>query len=156
MTTEEGAWSEERAVRYDQARAALLNLIGACSGYLAAEPGQPDLVAERREAEDRLLGLEVGDDEAMDDAAVYAAGRLADLERRLLTIGDMEVLRIGCAFYEDEGAILNEIHATGLSQEKFYQRLNALLDTEKALAFDPVNVNRLRRLRDERTDRRSR
>ena len=36
----------------------------------------------------------------------------------------------------------------GLSVTRFWQRVNALLDTEEALAHDPVTVNRLRRIRD--------
>ncbi|KUH36565.1 MULTISPECIES: DUF3263 domain-containing protein [Streptomyces] len=34
-----------------------------------------------------------------------------------------------------------------LSPVRYYQLLNALLDDERALAHDPVTVNRLRRLR---------
>lgn len=35
----------------------------------------------------------------------------------------------------------------GISLTRFYQRVNQLVDTEEALAYDPVVVNRLRRLR---------
>lgn len=35
----------------------------------------------------------------------------------------------------------------GLGATNYYQRLNRLIDTQEALAFDPVTVNRLRRLR---------
>ncbi|MBL1081843.1 DUF3263 domain-containing protein [Streptomyces actinomycinicus] len=35
-----------------------------------------------------------------------------------------------------------------LSPVRYYQLLNALLDDERALAHDPVTVNRLRRLRE--------
>jgi hypothetical protein len=35
----------------------------------------------------------------------------------------------------------------GFGATKYYQQLNALLDTQAALAYDPVLVNRLRRLR---------
>ncbi|MFC9930281.1 DUF3263 domain-containing protein [Streptomyces sp. NPDC127190] len=44
-----------------------------------------------------------------------------------------------------ERAIREEL---GLSPVRYYQLLNALLDDERALAHDPVTVNRLRRLRD--------
>jgi hypothetical protein len=37
-----------------------------------------------------------------------------------------------------------------MSPTRYYQLLNALLDDPAALAHDPVTVNRLRRLRDER------
>lgn len=35
----------------------------------------------------------------------------------------------------------------GISLTRFYQRVNQLIDTEEALAYAPVTVNRLRRLR---------
>ncbi|MFV2120935.1 DUF3263 domain-containing protein [Streptomyces sp. Act-28] len=41
-----------------------------------------------------------------------------------------------------------------LSPVRYYQLLNALLDDERALAHDPVTVNRLRRLRAVRDARR--
>jgi hypothetical protein len=37
-----------------------------------------------------------------------------------------------------------------LSPTRYYQLLNALLDDPRALAHDPVTVNRLRRTRDSR------
>ena len=46
----------------------------------------------------------------------------------------------------------------GISTTRYYQLLNALIDTEAALAYDPLLVKRLRRLRTarqrERTARR--
>lgn len=42
-----------------------------------------------------------------------------------------------------------------LSPTRYYQLLNALLDDPRALAHDPVTVNRLRRRRDARRDRRA-
>ncbi|MFE9683074.1 DUF3263 domain-containing protein [Streptomyces sp. NPDC002701] len=50
-----------------------------------------------------------------------------------------------------ERAIREEL---GLAPVRYYQLLNALLDTERALAHDPVTVNRLRRVREvRRTER---
>jgi hypothetical protein len=46
-----------------------------------------------------------------------------------------------------ERAIREEL---GLAPVRYYQLLNALLDDERALAHDPVTVNRLRRVRDRR------
>ncbi|EDY53709.1 conserved hypothetical protein [Streptomyces sviceus ATCC 29083] len=46
-----------------------------------------------------------------------------------------------------ERAIREEL---GLAPVRYYQLLNALLDDERALAFDPVTVNRLRRVRETR------
>ncbi|MFG3588100.1 DUF3263 domain-containing protein [Streptomyces sp. NPDC047990] len=40
----------------------------------------------------------------------------------------------------------------GLAPVRYYQLLNALLDDPRALAHDPVTVNRLRRVRDTRRD----
>lgn len=38
----------------------------------------------------------------------------------------------------------------GMSPTRYYQLLNALLDDPRALAHDPVTVNRLRRVRESR------
>lgn len=46
-----------------------------------------------------------------------------------------------------ERAIREEL---GLAPVRYYQLLNALLDDERALALDPVTVNRLRRIRETR------
>ncbi|WP_342342501.1 DUF3263 domain-containing protein [Streptacidiphilus jiangxiensis] len=50
-----------------------------------------------------------------------------------------------------DAAIREEL---GLSPTRYTQLLNALLDREAALAFQPVLVNRLRRVRDEKRARR--
>ncbi|MEU2712420.1 DUF3263 domain-containing protein [Streptomyces sp. NPDC007205] len=50
-----------------------------------------------------------------------------------------------------ERAIREEL---GLSPVRYYQLLNALLDDERALALDPVTVNRLRRVRESRRSER--
>ncbi|MFE2068518.1 DUF3263 domain-containing protein [Streptomyces sp. NPDC059467] len=46
-----------------------------------------------------------------------------------------------------ERAIREELD---LAPVRYYQLLNALLDDERALAHDPVTVNRLRRVREAR------
>lgn len=46
-----------------------------------------------------------------------------------------------------ERAIREEL---GLAPVRYYQLLNALLDDSRALAHDPVTVNRLRRVREAR------
>lgn len=46
-----------------------------------------------------------------------------------------------------ERAIREEL---GLAPVRYYQLLNALLDDPRALALDPVTVNRLRRVRESR------
>lgn len=50
-----------------------------------------------------------------------------------------------------ERAIREEL---GLSPVRYYQLLNALINDRRALAEDPVTVNRLRRVRDAKRDRR--
>ncbi|MGV9311762.1 DUF3263 domain-containing protein [Streptomyces sp. NPDC003691] len=50
-----------------------------------------------------------------------------------------------------ERAVREEL---GMSPVRYYQLLNALLDDPRALADDPVTVNRLRRVRDEKRARR--
>ncbi|MEU5403874.1 DUF3263 domain-containing protein [Streptomyces sp. NPDC005963] len=42
----------------------------------------------------------------------------------------------------------------GISPTRYYQLLNALLDDQRALAHDPITVNRLRRIRDAQRARR--
>ncbi|WP_405881470.1 DUF3263 domain-containing protein [Streptomyces sp. NBC_01136] len=42
----------------------------------------------------------------------------------------------------------------GLVPVRYYQLLNALLDDPRALAHDPITVNRLRRVRDSRRSER--
>ncbi|MFE1176648.1 DUF3263 domain-containing protein [Streptomyces sp. NPDC058773] len=42
----------------------------------------------------------------------------------------------------------------GISPTRYYQLLNALLDDPRAVAHDPVTVNRLRRIREARRARR--
>ncbi|MFF4243717.1 DUF3263 domain-containing protein [Streptomyces sp. NPDC001822] len=50
-----------------------------------------------------------------------------------------------------ERAIREELD---MSPVRYYQLLNALLDDRRALAEDPVTINRLRRVRDARRGRR--
>ncbi|MER6076891.1 DUF3263 domain-containing protein [Streptomyces sp. NPDC001833] len=50
-----------------------------------------------------------------------------------------------------ERAIREELD---LAPVRYYQLLNALLDDERALAHDPVTVNRLRRVREARRSER--
>lgn len=38
----------------------------------------------------------------------------------------------------------------GVSMTRFYQELNSILDDPRALEFDPINVGRLRRIRESR------
>lgn len=42
----------------------------------------------------------------------------------------------------------------GMSAVRYYDLLNRLINSEAALAYDPVTVNRLRRIRSERSSNR--
>ena len=73
-------------------------------------------------------------------------GGTRGLERRELDILALE--RRGFAGPgAKERAIREEL---GLAPVRYYQLLNALIDDERALACDPVTVNRLRRVREGR------
>ncbi|QEV18772.1 DUF3263 domain-containing protein [Streptomyces alboniger] len=50
-----------------------------------------------------------------------------------------------------ERAVREEL---GMVPVRYYQLLNALLDDPRALAHDPITVNRLRRVRESRRDER--
>lgn len=83
-----------------------------------------------------MAGATVGD---MNDLAPREQAILA-LERRGFTGPGAK-----------ERAIREEL---GLAPVRYYQLLNALLDDPRALAHDPVTVNRLRRVRETRRSER--
>ncbi|WP_030191250.1 DUF3263 domain-containing protein [Streptomyces violaceorubidus] len=70
-------------------------------------------------------------------------GELAERERRILALERRGFLGPGAK----ERAVREEL---GLAPVRYYQLLNALLDDPRALAADPVTINRLRRVRDSR------
>ncbi|MFF7675177.1 DUF3263 domain-containing protein [Actinacidiphila glaucinigra] len=66
-----------------------------------------------------------------------------------LTEQDRAVLDIARRAWAGPGAKERAIRERlGISPTRYYQLLNALLDDPRALAHDPVTVNRLRRTRD--------
>nr|WP_307847516.1 DUF3263 domain-containing protein [Streptomyces sp. F63] len=78
-----------------------------------------------------------------------------DREDRGLTDRDRAVLSVERRSWPGPGAKERAIREQlGLSPVRYYQLLNALLDDPRALAHDPVTVNRLRRLREARRARR--
>ncbi|WP_434591369.1 DUF3263 domain-containing protein [Streptomyces sp. A5-4] len=81
-----------------------------------------------------------------DDADVYGP-ELPERDRAVLAVERQSWAGPG----SKERAIREQL---GISPTRFYQLLNALLDDERALAHDPVTVNRLRRVRDARRERR--
>ncbi|MFI2379323.1 DUF3263 domain-containing protein [Streptomyces sp. NPDC018964] len=73
----------------------------------------------------------------------HEAGGLARRERDILALEHRGFPSPGLK----ERAIREEL---GLAPVRYYQLLNALLDDPRALAHDPVTVNRLRRIRETR------
>ncbi|WP_069171356.1 DUF3263 domain-containing protein [Streptomyces griseus] len=75
------------------------------------------------------------------------AAPLSDQERAVLAVERRSWPGPGAK----ERAIREQL---GISPVRYYQLLNALLDDRRALAEDPVTVNRLRRVREARRNRR--
>ncbi|KQY60582.1 hypothetical protein ASD11_01460 [Aeromicrobium sp. Root495] len=69
---------------------------------------------------------------------------------------DREILELERLWWQYAGAKEQAIRDKfDMSATRYYQVLNSLLDREDALAFDPVLVKRLRRMRAERQRSRS-
>lgn len=69
---------------------------------------------------------------------------------------DREILSLERLWWQYAGAKEQAIREKfDMSSTRYYQVLNALIDREEALAFDPLLVKRLRRLRDKRQRSRS-
>ncbi|MEW1546065.1 MULTISPECIES: DUF3263 domain-containing protein [Streptomyces] len=81
------------------------------------------------------------------DAAGSPAPGLPDRDRAVLAMERRSWSGPGAK----ERAVREQL---GMSPVRYYQLLNALLDDPRALAHDPVTVNRLRRVRDEKRTRR--
>ncbi|MCF3106866.1 DUF3263 domain-containing protein [Streptomyces roseoverticillatus] len=78
----------------------------------------------------------------------------ADSERGLSEL-DLAVLALERRAFSGPGAKERAVRERlGMTPTRYYQLLNALLDDPRALAHDPVTVNRLRRIRDARRERR--
>ncbi|MGW2842087.1 DUF3263 domain-containing protein [Streptomyces sp. NPDC001493] len=76
-----------------------------------------------------------------------SAGALTDRDRALLALERRSWAGPGAK----ERAIREEL---GLSPVRYYQLVNALIEDRRALEADPVTVNRLRRVRDAKRNRR--
>jgi len=77
----------------------------------------------------------------------------------VLAADDRAILDFEKSWWSLDGSKESEIRERfGISSTRYYQALNALIDNEAALAYDPLLVKRLRRLRaarqKERTARR--
>lgn len=74
----------------------------------------------------------------------------------LLSDRDREILALERLWWQFAGAKEQAIREKfDMSSTRYYQVLNALIDREDALAFDPLLVKRLRRLRAQRQRSRS-
>lgn len=74
-----------------------------------------------------------------------------DTDSTTLTEFEQSILEFERHWWRHAGAKEQSIREQfGLSATKYYQTLNALIDTREALAFDPLLVKRLRRLREQR------
>ncbi|MEH6379515.1 DUF3263 domain-containing protein [Streptomyces sp. KLMMK] len=77
------------------------------------------------------------------------------LPERGLSELDLAVLALERRAFSGPGAKERAVRERlGMTPTRYYQLLNALLDDPRALAHDPVTVNRLRRIRDARRERR--
>jgi hypothetical protein len=99
--------------------------------------------------DDRRVGDAGPDDERADGSQPPASGG------RELSGRDRAVLAMERRSWRGPGAKERAIREQlDISPVRYYQLLNALLDDPRALAHDPVTVNRLRRVRDARRSRR--
>ena len=84
---------------------------------------------------------------ATEPSVPSSVGRaVKELDRR-----EREILAFESQWWKYAGAKEQAIRELfGLSSANYYQLLNALIDTDAALAYDPMLVKRLRRLRSTR------
>lgn len=63
---------------------------------------------------------------------------------------DLAILDLERAWFRYSGSKANAIADLGMSETRYYQRLNALIDMPEAMERDPLTVKRLQRLRNAR------
>ena len=85
-------------------------------------------------------------------AAAEPVGDAAPGGRRELSDRERAILRFEHEWWRHAGAKEEAIRLQfGLSAARYYQLLNALLDTPAAVVHDPMLIRRLQRVRDART-----
>jgi hypothetical protein len=85
-----------------------------------------------------------------------AQARIEAEEGSVLTTRDQEILAFERQWWKYAGAKEQAVRELfDMSATRYYQVLNALIDTPEALAFDPMLVKRLRRMRASRQRARS-
>lgn len=73
-----------------------------------------------------------------------------------LTETEKKMLYLEQGFFKYAGVKDTQINTVlGMSPTRYYQKLNQLIDDPRALAWDPMTVKRLQRLRDARRAQRS-
>ncbi len=84
-----------------------------------------------------------------------ARATVRDMEQEPLGRREQAILALERRGFAGPGAKERAIREElGLAPVRYYQLLNALLDDQRALAHDPITVNRLRRVRDTRRSER--
>lgn len=79
-----------------------------------------------------------------------------DTDSRQLTDTERDVLDFERSWWKYAGAKETAIRDRfAMSSTRYYQVLNALIDRPEALAYDPMGVRRLQRLRDARRRQRT-
>jgi len=97
---------------------------------------------------DAEVDVEVDDETDNDAPAAPVVLRVEDG----LTERERQILAFERQWWRRAGAKEQAIRDLfGISSTRYYQLLNGLLDSQPALAYDPVLVQRLRRLRASRT-----
>ncbi|MGQ4514490.1 DUF3263 domain-containing protein [Streptomyces sp. DW26H14] len=112
-------------------------------------PGEPS-ASPRGPAAD---GGAAGNDTRAEDGGASGDGTRADGSG--LSGRDRAVLALERLSWSGPGAKERAIRERlGMSPTRYYQVLNALIDDRAATAYDPVTLNRLRRVRQSRRDTR--
>lgn len=84
------------------------------------------------------------------------AARTSSSQSRSLTEREAAVLDFEKSWWQAKAPKETEIRERfNLSAARYYQILNALIDRQEALEYDPLLVKRLRRLREQRQRNRS-
>ena len=114
-----------------------------------AEAAQKHLAVEQKPAEQHFpveeLTVEVPVEDTADAAPEVASPKSA------LSARDQQILALERQWWKYAGAKEQAVRELfDVSATHYYQMLNALIDTEEALAHDPMLVKRLRRLRTSR------
>lgn len=75
---------------------------------------------------------------------------------RVMTELEQQILTLENRWWKTATAKDEAIRALGLTPVRYYQLLAGMLDRQDVLAADPMLVNRLRRIRDTRSEARRR